>query len=132
VSTSATPDPFAKSLDRVRKLIARAGGTDSPHERRTAAEMAVKQLEAHPAPIRWYVRPGTQVLVVPAYLLKDLGQAQRMIRRQANRNPIWFTEQHRVRGEGQLDAEVMSAGFLQFERHSYAVFVALKDVEAHL
>ena len=128
-----TPDPFAKSLDRVRKLIARAGGTDSPHERRLAAELAAKQLANNPAPIRWFVRPGTQVLLVPAYMLKDLATAQRMIRRQANRNPIWFTEQHRVKGNGgQLEAEVMAAGYLQFERHSYAVFVALRDIEAHL
>lgn len=124
-------DPYEKHLQRIRKLIALAGSTSYDTERASAVRMACEYLRQHPAPLRWHVRAGTdRLLIVPAQmLLNDLTTAGRTLRRQANRNPLWLDEVHRVK-TSQLD--IGAAGYLHFERFGYAIFVPLDAVEAYL
>lgn len=119
-----------KHLDRVRKLLALAGSTVNAHESALAAERAVTYLEKNPIPIRWYVRQGVRVQVVPLAALKSASEARARLRVVETRGDSWFFEEHRMK-----DAQAANAlrkGCLYFVRHNYAVLVPAGHVEAYL
>lgn len=130
---NVTVEDYAKVVSRVKRLVALAGRTLNPNEmeRKAAARKASEYLTAHPTPIRWLVPPGTQVRVVETkHLAAGLGKAKAHLKTSTARGPNWFFEAQRVQGE--QSAEALNAGWLQFERHGYTVFVPAGEVEVHL
>lgn len=140
VKEKTTPEPkqvtvedYQKVVARVKRLVALAGRALNPNEaeRKLAAQKTADYLAAHPTPLRWLVKPGTTVRVVETkHLHTGLGRAKQHLRTTKARGSNWFFESQRVQGTQAVEA--LRAGWLQFERHGYTVFVPAGDVEVHL
>lgn len=120
-----------KSLARVQKLLALAASTVNEHETALAVSRVVDYLEAHPLPMRWLVKKGTEVRLVPLTAMEDLRQAKAVIRKVALRKDNWFFEEHRVKDQKDT-VLALSNGYIFFQRHGYAVFVPVRYVEVFL
>jgi hypothetical protein len=120
-----------RHLVRVQKLLALAGSTCNVHETALAVSKVVSYLEEHPLPMRWCVKKGTEIRLVPLTAMDDLREARAVIRRVALRKDNWFFEEHRVKD--QKDTRLALAnGFIFFQRHGYCIFVPVRDVEVFL
>lgn len=122
-------------LDRVRKLLAMAGSQANEHEASLAATKVAEYLDAHPLPIRWLVRKGIKVRVIPETAMADLREAAAILRVQKESGygegfPLhrdkWFFEKARVKAEDSRLA--LSSGYLYFTVPDYAVFVPVRGV----
>lgn len=124
---------YQKVIARVKRLVALAGRSLNPNEaeRRLAAQKTAEYLAAHPTPLRWLVKPGTTVRIVETkHMAAGLGRAKTHLKTTKARGQNWFFEAQRVQGPQAVEA--LRAGWLQFERHGYTVFVPAGDVEVHL
>lgn len=120
-----------KHLAKVQKLLRLAASTVNEHETALAVRKVLEFLEVHPLPMRWLVRKGVEVRLVPVTAMEDLRQAKAVIRKVALRKDNWFFEEHRVKDEKDT-ALALNSGYIFFQRHGYAVFVPVKYVEVFL
>jgi len=120
-----------KHLARVQKLLALAASTCNEHETALAVRKVLEFLEAHPLPMRWHVKKGVEIRLVPLTAMEDLRQAKAVIRKVALRKDNWFFEEHRVK-DAKDTSLALSSGYIFFQRHGYAIFVPVREVEVFL
>lgn len=125
----AAMEEIERHYDKLVKILARVHGGSTPGERANAATLAARWLTDHPMPLRWFVPKGTVCQVVPSQYMKNLGEAKKVIRHVALHKNEMFTEQLRVKVE---DGVALSAGYLYFERHGFAIFVPVQAVQVRL
>jgi hypothetical protein len=118
-----------RRIERASRLLALVRNPNEA-ESKLAADRLRVLINAQPElPVRWFVRPGTVVKVMPTASMHEKGNAQAM-RQVACRNQQWFFETHRQRGD--VADAAMDRGFMFFERYGYAVFVPLTHLELYL
>lgn len=120
-----------KHLSRVQKLLALAGSTVNEHETALAVSRVASYLDEHPLPMRWLVKQGTEIRLVPLTAMADLREARAIIRKVALRKDNWFFEEHRVK-DAKDTRLALSNGYLFFQRHGYAFFVPVREVQVFL
>lgn len=124
------------NYERLTRILARVAasavdehGHSTEGERINAARLVAKHLRDYPMPLRWFVPKGTTCQVVPAQYMKNLSEAKPVIRHVALHKAEMFPETLRVKVE---DEDALSAGYLYFERHGFAIFVPVQHVQVML